>query len=62
VPKDHLIERTDAPSAALGDLARRINAEHDAAFKSARAALEHAINCGRLLLEASQSADPAAAG
>jgi hypothetical protein len=27
-------------------------AEHEAAFKSARAALEHAINCGRLLLEA----------
>jgi hypothetical protein len=55
VPKDHLIERTDAPPAALGELARRINAEHDAALQSARTAIEHAINCGRLLLEAKAS-------
>jgi hypothetical protein len=55
VPKD-LIESTDASPAGLDDLALRINAEHEAAFKSARAALEHAINCGRLLLEAKAKA------
>jgi hypothetical protein len=55
VPKD-LIESTDASPAGLDDLALRINAEHEAAFKSARAAFEHAINCGRLLLEAKAKA------
>jgi hypothetical protein len=35
VPKD-LIESTDASPAGLDDLALRINAEHEAAFKSAR--------------------------
>jgi hypothetical protein len=32
-------------------LASAINAEHDAAYGAARTALEHAAECGRLLLE-----------
>jgi hypothetical protein len=33
-------------------LAARINAEHAAAHGAARTAIEHAITCGQLLLEA----------
>lgn len=36
----------------LADLAGRINAEHEAAHVAARSAIEHAIECGRLLSEA----------
>jgi hypothetical protein len=39
-------------SAALADLAGAIEAEHQAAHGAARAALDHALECGRLLLEA----------
>jgi hypothetical protein len=53
MPKD-LIERTASPT-ALDDLARRIDAEHEAALRSARTAIEHAIECGQLLLEARAS-------
>lgn len=49
---EDLIKRTDASPAALDNLARRINAEHEAAIRSARTAIEHAIACGSLLLEA----------
>jgi Protein of unknown function (DUF3102) len=37
---------------SLGDLARRIDDEHRAATGAARTAIEHAIACGKLLLEA----------
>jgi Protein of unknown function (DUF3102) len=39
-------------SAALTTLAERINDFHDAAFRSARDAIDAAVECGRLLLEA----------
>jgi hypothetical protein len=38
--------------ADLGDIAGRINAAHDRASAAARSAIEHAIECGRLLTEA----------
>ncbi len=37
---------------SLDDLARRIDDEHRAATGAARTAIEHAIACGKLLLEA----------
>ena len=37
---------------ALPDLAQAIDAAHDAAFRSAASAIEAAIECGRLLIEA----------
>jgi hypothetical protein len=37
---------------ALPDLARAIEREHQAARRAARTALEHAMECGRLLIEA----------
>jgi hypothetical protein len=40
------------PRPSLGALARRIQAAHEAAQASARTALESAILCGELLLEA----------
>ena len=36
----------------LGDLARRINAEHDAALRSFGSALDHARNAGQMLIDA----------
>jgi Protein of unknown function (DUF3102) len=39
-------------SNSLADLAARINAEHQAAFGHARQAVQHAAECGRLLIEA----------
>ena len=44
---------SDLPrSNSLVDLAARIKAEHEAAFGHARQALQHAAECGRLLIEA----------
>jgi hypothetical protein len=37
---------------ALPELAARINAAHDAAFRSAQSAIEAAVECGRLLIQA----------
>ena len=37
---------------ALPALAERINAAHDAAFRSAQSAIEAAVECGRLLIQA----------
>lgn len=51
MPKD-IIKRTDASPASLEDLAQRINQAHEGAIRSARTAIEHAIECGRLLVEA----------
>ena len=45
-------ELKEARQDGLADLAARINAEHDAAFGRAREAVQHAAECGRLLLEA----------
>lgn len=42
----------DGTIVMFDDLARRIDAEYEAAMQSARTAIEHAIACGRLLLEA----------
>jgi hypothetical protein len=51
MPKD-LIKRTDVSPASLDDLAQRINLAHEGAIRSARTAIEYAIECGRLLTEA----------
>jgi hypothetical protein len=40
---------------ALPELAQAIDREHQAAIGAARTALEHAAECGRLLLEAKAS-------
>ena len=40
---------------ALPAVAERINAEHDQAHQAARSAIERAIECGRLLIEAKAS-------
>jgi len=40
---------------ARTDLAGKIEAEHQAAIGAARSAMEHAIRCGQLLLEAKAS-------
>jgi hypothetical protein len=40
--------------AKASDLAARINAAHDEAFRSARSALDAAVLCGRLLIEAKE--------
>jgi hypothetical protein len=42
----------DTGSAVAGDLLGRIEAEHQAAVRSARMAIQHAIACGALLIEA----------
>lgn len=47
-----LIKSTDASPAALADLAQKINQAHEGAIRSARTAIEYAIECGRLLTEA----------
>ena len=39
-------------SAPALNLAQRIEAEHQAAIGAARTAIEHAVECGKLLLEA----------
>jgi hypothetical protein len=39
-------------SSPLADLAARINAEHEAVIHAIGRGLDHAINCGRLLIEA----------
>ncbi len=49
MPKDLI---PDVLPKALDDLARRINEAHTVALGSARTAIEHAIECGRLLIEA----------
>jgi hypothetical protein len=41
-----------APLAQLSDLAQAIDREHQAAIGAARSAVEHAITCGQLLLQA----------
>src|SRR5216683_3280988 len=43
---------TIASGPGLSDLASRINAEHDGATSSFNAGIEHALACGRLLIEA----------
>jgi hypothetical protein len=43
------------PPAVLPDLSASIEAEHLAAHRAARTALEHAVRCGALLLEAKAS-------
>jgi hypothetical protein len=44
------VDLTDSSGSAA--LVPRINAAHDQAHQSARTAIEHAVECGRLLLEA----------
>ncbi len=48
-------ELVKANTGTLEDLAPRINAEHRACEAAAATAVEHAIRCGELLLEAKQS-------
>jgi Protein of unknown function (DUF3102) len=50
MPKDLI--KCDASPTSLDDLARRVNLAHEGALRSARTAIEYAIECGRLLTEA----------
>jgi Protein of unknown function (DUF3102) len=52
MPKDLI---TDVSPEALASLARRIDAEHEATQTAACMTIEHAIECGRLLVEAKAS-------
>jgi Protein of unknown function (DUF3987)/Protein of unknown function (DUF3102) len=46
---------SEAGALTLPDLAARIESEHQAAHRAARTAIEHALECGQLLLEAKAS-------
>ena len=46
---------------ALDDLARRINAEHEACQTAMRSAVEHAVHAGELLAGALEAVEKAAA-
>ena len=45
------------PAVPLKTLATRINAEHQSCEKAARSALGHAVECGRLLIEAKKQVE-----
>jgi hypothetical protein len=51
-PNEVIPARVEAAPASLAELARQINQEHEGCEQSLRAGLQHALNAGKLLLEA----------